>query len=91
MDTSVPAVCGAEQCAWIALAHHQTLPAALKHYEIYIYIYIYMCIYVYTNQFSMVFCQLRSQNFSFVPSNTYWKKFLFHIYTIFQNTKKLKN
>jgi len=81
VDSSVAAVCGAEQCAWISLAHHQTLLAALKHYEIYIYIY--------THQFSMVFCQLRSWNFSFVPSNTYGKKFLWHIYTIFQNIKNL--
>jgi hypothetical protein len=35
VDTSVPAVCGAEQCALIALAHHQILLAALKHYDIY--------------------------------------------------------
>ena len=52
--------------------------------------YIYIYIYTLTNTV-WFFCQLRSWNFSFVPSNTYWKKFLFHIYTIFQNTKNLKN
>jgi hypothetical protein len=36
VDTSVPAVCGAEQCDWISVAHQQALLVALKHYKIYI-------------------------------------------------------
>lgn len=57
-DISVPVVCGAERCGWISLEHQQTLQEALKHYEI------------YSKPLSMAVCQLRSKNFSFVPSNT---------------------